>query len=147
MFGEATLELDWDNSPTLPLHGTVCLLKKNPVKRRNQEDPQATAMTLVPRWLRKTRTTRWAKQYTVLPQKTLGQISIAPWTDQPPPREKKRNWVISSKNNKDTWQRGWRALSAEEVGRGIPHGTVNKQAGRRRQEWWHTPSNQEQESL
>jgi hypothetical protein len=25
------------------------------------------------------------------PQTSLGQNSIAPWTDQPPPREKKRN--------------------------------------------------------
>jgi hypothetical protein len=29
--------------------------------------------------------------YMVLLQTTLGQISIVPWTDQPPPREKKRN--------------------------------------------------------
>jgi hypothetical protein len=27
----------------------------------------------------------------VLPQTSLGQSSIAPWTDRPPPREKKRN--------------------------------------------------------
>jgi hypothetical protein len=32
-------------------------------------------------------------------------------------------------------------------GGAIPHGTVNKQASKRRQEWWHMPSNQEQESL
>jgi hypothetical protein len=31
-----------------------------------------------------------AKQYAVLPQTTLGQISIAPWTDRPPPREKRK---------------------------------------------------------
>jgi hypothetical protein len=32
----------------------------------------------VPRWLGKTQTTRGAKRYMVLPQTTLGQISIAP---------------------------------------------------------------------
>jgi hypothetical protein len=47
--------------------------------------PQTTA----PRWLGKTQTTRWAKRYPVLPQTTLSQNSIAPWTDQPPPREKR----------------------------------------------------------
>jgi hypothetical protein len=40
----------------------------------------------MPRWLGKMQTTRWAKWYMVLPQTTLGQISIVPWTEQPPPR-------------------------------------------------------------
>jgi hypothetical protein len=38
-------------------------------------------------------------------------------------------------------QRGWVTLSAKGGGGAIPHGTVNKQAGRRRQEWQHKPSN------
>jgi hypothetical protein len=40
------------------------------------------------RWLRKTRT-RLAKQYMVLPQTTLDQISTAPWKNRPAPREKR----------------------------------------------------------
>jgi hypothetical protein len=49
--------------------------------------------------------------------------------DRPTPtRGKKRNWVISNKN-KDTWQRGWGTLSAENGGRGTPPRTINKQAG------------------
>jgi hypothetical protein len=101
-----------------------------------------------PRWLGKTRT-RWAKQYMVLPQTTLGQISIAPWTDQHLIQEKKRNWVISNKDNKETLQRGWCALSAEERGRGIPPRTVNKQAGlgQRGQGQRHVHNNHKQESL
>jgi hypothetical protein len=35
---------------------------------------------------------------------------------------------ISSKNNKDTWERGWGALSAKDWGKGILPKTVNKQA-------------------
>jgi hypothetical protein len=42
-----------------------------------------------PGWLGKMWTTRRAKQYVVLPQTILGQIRIAPWTDRPPPREKR----------------------------------------------------------
>jgi hypothetical protein len=38
-------------------------------------------------------------------------------------------------------QRGWGALSAKEGGGVIPHGTVNKQAGLRRQQWRIPPSN------
>jgi hypothetical protein len=64
----------------------------------------------------------------VLPQTTLGQISIAPWTDRPPAREK-RETVISNKNKKDMWERGWGALSAEDWGKGVLPRTVNKQAG------------------
>jgi hypothetical protein len=36
---------------------------------------------------------------------------------------------MSNKNNKDTWERGWGALSAEDWGKGILPRTVNKQAG------------------
>jgi hypothetical protein len=42
-------------------------------------------------------------------------------------------------------QRGWGNMSAEEGGRGIPPGAVNKHACRQEQQ--HTPSNQEWESL
>jgi hypothetical protein len=45
----------------------------------------------------------------VLPQTTLGQISIAPWTDQPTAREKeekKRKLNKQQQNKKDTYQRG-----------------------------------------
>jgi hypothetical protein len=38
----------------------------------------------------------------VLPQTTLDQISIAPWTDQLPPREKKKKNRIISNNRRDT---------------------------------------------
>jgi hypothetical protein len=31
-----------------------------------------------------------SKQHMVLPQTTLGQISLAPWTDQPPLRKKRK---------------------------------------------------------
>jgi hypothetical protein len=54
--------------------------------------------------------------------------------DRPTPTwGKKKNWVISNKNNKDTRERGWGTLSAEEWGRGIPHRAVNKQARRARE--------------
>jgi hypothetical protein len=46
-----------------------------------------------------------------------------PWvrSAQPPGQTepypgKERNWVISIKNNRDIWQRGWGTLSSEEVG-------------------------------
>jgi hypothetical protein len=78
----------------------------------------------------------------VLPQTTLGQISIAPWTDQPPTQGKKGK-KLSNNNNKKDYQRGWGVLSAEEWEKGNP----SQQAGWRRQEWRHMPSNQEQESL
>jgi hypothetical protein len=82
----------------------------------------------------------------VFTQTNLGQISIAPWTDQPPPREK--NKLISS------WKKKKRHV-AKRVGhhehrRGggaIPHRTINKQDSRRRQELRHTLSNQERENL
>jgi hypothetical protein len=39
----------------------------------------------------------------VLPQTTLGQISIALWRDQTPPREKrKKKGIITNNNKKDT---------------------------------------------
>jgi hypothetical protein len=57
------------------------------VKQRNQEGSHAARCQLLP--AREMQTTRWAKWHTVLPQTTLGQISIAPWTDQPTPREKR----------------------------------------------------------
>jgi hypothetical protein len=41
---------------------------------------------------------------------------------------KKRNCLISNKNNKDTRERGWGALSAKDWGKGILPRTVNKQA-------------------
>jgi hypothetical protein len=84
-----------------------------------------------PRWLGKMWPTRWAKWYAVHPQTTLGQISIAPWKEQPPPREKKRNWIISNNSKKDMQQRGQGTLSSER-GRGSP-----SQAGWRRQEQQH----------
>jgi hypothetical protein len=59
-------------------------------------------------------------------------------------------WVISNKNNKDTWERGWGTLSTEEGGKGILPRTVNKQAesGRRGSGGSRVaPSNQECESL
>jgi hypothetical protein len=52
----------------------------------------------------------------VLPQITLGQISIDPWTDQPSPREKKEILSNKHKNNKDMQQRVWGTLSSEERG-------------------------------
>jgi hypothetical protein len=63
---------------------------------------------------------------TVLPQTSLGQSSIAPWTST---RGKKEKLTISNKNNKDTREREWGALRTEDWGKGILPGTVNKQAG------------------
>jgi hypothetical protein len=58
-----------------------------------------------------------------------------PWPEQHRPLDrptstwgKKRNWVISNKNNKDTLQRECGILSTEEGVRGILPGAVNKQA-------------------
>jgi hypothetical protein len=63
---------------------------------------------------------------------------------------KKRNWVISNKNNKDTWERGLGTLSTKDWGKGILPETVNKQArqaGEAPVGAGCTPSNQEWESL
>jgi hypothetical protein len=40
---------------------------------------------------------------------------------------------MSNKNNKDTWERGWGAVSTKDWGKGILPGTVNKQAGQARE--------------
>jgi hypothetical protein len=71
-----------------PLH-TSSRCRESPlhIKWGNQEGPRCQSP--VPRWLGKTWTTRWVKWYVVLPQTSLGQISIVPWTDRPPPGEKR----------------------------------------------------------
>jgi hypothetical protein len=45
-----------------------------------------------------------------------------------PTQGKKRNRLISNKNNKDMQERGWGALNTKDWGKGILPGTVNKQA-------------------
>jgi hypothetical protein len=63
---------------------------------------------------------------------------------------KKRNWLISNKNNKDTRKRRWGALSTEDWGKRILPGTVNKQArwaGEALVGTERALSNQEQEGL
>jgi hypothetical protein len=97
--------------------------------------------------LGKMQTTRWAKQHRVLPQTTLGQISIASCTDWPPPGEKRKKNL----NNKEQQQKRHIAKrgrpDAEGGGGAIHPRTVNKQATRRRPEWRHLNSNQDLESL
>jgi hypothetical protein len=112
-----------------PLHG----------KWRNQEGSHATRCQFL--LARETQTTRWAKQPAVLPQTTLGQISIAPGQTNPHQwKKEKKNWIINNNKKRHMAKREghpepWRG------GREIPHGTVNKQAGWRRQELRHPPSN------
>jgi hypothetical protein len=74
------------------------------------------------------------------PGKTQTRYRGTP-TDKPGPEQhspldrptstpgKKRNWLISNKNNKDTQERGWGTLSVEDWGKGILPRTINKQAG------------------
>jgi ABC-type hemin transport system ATPase subunit len=73
------LELLHTTNPHIvsPLHG----------KRRNQEGSCTTSRQLP--LAREMQTTRLAKRHAVLPQTTLGQITIAPWTDRPPTQGKK----------------------------------------------------------
>jgi hypothetical protein len=121
------------NSNTSPLH----------IKRRNQEGSHAARCQLLTcLW----EATRWAKQHAVLPQRTLGQISIAPWTNLPHPRkkEKKTNWMIN-KQQKKKRHVAKRAGCPElrrvgVVGHSLTW-TVHEQAGRRRLEWQLPPSN------
>jgi hypothetical protein len=72
---------------TSPLH----------IKWRNQEGSRAAHYQLLP--AQEKQTTRWAKQHAVLPQTTLGQISIAPWTDWPPPMEKREKNKLNNKQH------------------------------------------------
>jgi hypothetical protein len=71
-----------------PLH-TSSPHRESPlhVKRRNQEGPQA-ASRLRPDGIGRCGPGELTSTM-VLPQTTLGQISTAPWTDWPPPREKR----------------------------------------------------------
>jgi hypothetical protein len=67
----------------------------------------------------------------VLPQTILGQISIEPWTDQPPPREKREKNKLNNKEAAEKKKKRHVAKRAGhpelQSGRGaIPHGTVNK---------------------
>jgi hypothetical protein len=82
-----------------------------------------------PRRLGKTRT-RWTSWYRGTPTDKPGPEQHSPLDRPTPIQGKKRNWVISNKSNKDTPERGWGALSAEDWGKGILPRTVNKQA------WW-----------
>jgi hypothetical protein len=54
----------------------------------NQEGSCATRCQVL--LAQEKQTTRWAKWHVVLPQTTLGQISIAPWTDWPPTQGKRK---------------------------------------------------------
>jgi hypothetical protein len=116
---------------------TPCRTSPLYVKQRNRRAPTPLQDTSAP--------TAWEDTNDkVLPKTTLGQISLAPWTD--PNAQKKE------KLNKKQWQK--RHVAKREGhpehwrgGGAIPHGTVNKQASWRRQEKQHTPSNQEWESL
>jgi hypothetical protein len=96
------------------------------VKWRNQEAPGAPVTRAQTAW-------EDADQVSFA---VRGTSTDNPGPDQHSPLDKptstwgkKRNWIISNKNNKDTLQRGWGALSSEERGKGTLPGTVNKQAG------------------
>jgi hypothetical protein len=63
------------------------------------------------------------------PTDNPGPDQHSPLDRLPSTQGKKRNQVISNKNNKDTLQRGWGALSSEVWGRGILPGTVKNKPG------------------
>jgi hypothetical protein len=64
----------------------------------------------------------------------------SPWTDRPQPREKREKKKLNKQQKKTCSKEGWVPWALK--GRGaIPHRAVNKQAGQRRQEWQHFPSN------
>jgi hypothetical protein len=87
----------------------IHLIGKNTEKRQNFDSSTPPGHTLHPNFTLNGETRRaptlppdastqtiWedadhkvSKQYAVLPQTTLGQISIAAWTDRPSPREKR----------------------------------------------------------
>jgi hypothetical protein len=71
-----------------PLHtSSQCRASPLHVKQRKQEGPQATSPQR-PDDLGRRRQGELSGTM-VLPQTTLGQSSIAPWTDWPPPGEKR----------------------------------------------------------
>jgi hypothetical protein len=79
---EAKLWLLHTPSPRIasPLH----------VKQRNQKGSCAATRCQCPEGLGRHRPQGEPYKWNVvLPQKTLGQISIAPWTDRPPSRKKR----------------------------------------------------------
>jgi hypothetical protein len=82
----------------------------------------------MPRRLGKMQTS-WAMQYCGTPTDKPGPEQHSPLDRLTSTQEKKRNWPISNKNNKDTWVRGWGALSTKVWGKGILLGTVNQQVG------------------
>jgi hypothetical protein len=84
----------------------------------------------------------------ILPQTTLGQISIAPWTDRPPPREKKEK--KTKLNNKQQQKRQVAKTAGcpeyQRGRRGIRHGTINKQTGRRNRSGGTCPATRSREA-
>jgi hypothetical protein len=79
----------------------------------------------------------------VLPQTTLGQISIVPRQTDPHPRKKEEKKL----NNKQQQKRQIaKRAGCPECRRGV-RGNPSQQVGWRRQERQHMPSNQERESL
>jgi hypothetical protein len=72
-----------------------CIASPLHIKWRNKESSCTTRHHFLP--ARGTQTTRWTKQHAVLPQTNLGQTSIAPWTDWPPPREKREKNKLNNK--------------------------------------------------
>jgi hypothetical protein len=116
-----------------------CITSPLYVKQRNQGS-RAARRQLLP--AQETQTTRWA----------CGTPTNNPGPDQHSPldrltltqgkKRKKPNWIINNNNNKKTHSKeGGAPWVPKRKGGAIPHRTVNKQAGQRRQEWWHTPSN------
>jgi hypothetical protein len=118
--------LQWNLGETLETHFAGKITEK-----RQNLDPSTTPASSespAPRWLGKSQT-RWASWYHGTPTDKPGPEQHSPWTDRPPPGKKEKR-VINNKNNKDTWERGWGALSTKDWGKGIHPGTVNKQAGK-----------------
>jgi hypothetical protein len=94
----------------------------------NGETRRATGLPVAePRRLGKMQT-RWASRYRGTPIDKPGPEQHSPQDRLTSTQEKKRNWVISNKNNKYMRERGWGALSTEDWGKGILPRTVNKQA-------------------
>jgi hypothetical protein len=110
-----------------------CIASPLHVKWRNKEGSHTARCQLLP--VQEKHTTRWAKWHVVLPQTTLGQISIDPWTDWPPPREKreKNKWNKQQQQQKTHSKEGgvpW-ALKRGE-GQSLIELYINK-PGQRRQ--------------
>jgi hypothetical protein len=152
-------------SPSIhPCHLPLsCRLKAITTKQERRQRKQASSERKRERcWKHENQKERKREHFvqtaTIKPRFTMthGTPTDNPGPDQhrtldrstPPPKEKRKNtWIINNNNKKTHSKEGRVPWVPKSGGGGIPHRTVNKQASRRRQERWHTPSNQEQESL